>query len=264
MKIDSIARGVELRLRACLAVCVTALLIGGCAGVAPPAGQQISLGSITSFSASQPGPGLPGGWQVWTLARFKKATHYDLIKKDGATVVEARADGSASGLLHPLNRLDAREFSNLSWRWKVEELIRNQDNTRSATEDAPVRLVVRFDGDRDKLDFSERIFATQVKAVTGQELPYATLMYIWGRDTPRETVITSRFTERIRMIVAESGQDKVGQWQDVMRNLYDDFKRAYGEEPGPVTGIGIMTDTDNTGEKTRAWYGDISLTKPLR
>ena len=42
-------------------------------------------------------------------------------------------------------------------------------------------------------------------------------------------------------------------------DLYADFKRAFGEEPGPITGIGIMTDTDNTGEKARAWYGDIRL-----
>ncbi len=255
------ARGVALRSPALCLACLAALLLAGCASVAPPGDDQVSLGSMTSFSASKPGKVLPGGWREWTLARFKKTTSYDLISKDGATVVEARADGSASGLLHALNRLDAREYSQLSWRWKVEDLIPNQDNTRSATEDAPVRLVIRFDGDRSKLDFSERIFAAQVKAVTGQELPYATLMYIWGRTSPRETVITSRFTERIRMIVAESGTQKVGQWQYVMRNVYEDFKRVYGEEPGPVTGIGIMTDTDNTGEKVRAWYGDISLIK---
>ena len=263
MIIDSLARGAVAHARALLVVGVASVLLAGCAGMGRPAGERVSLGSITSFSASQAGAALPGGWQVWTLARFKKPTDYGLITKDGATVVEARADGSASGLLHSLNRLDAREFNRLSWRWKVEELIKNQDNTRSATEDAPVRLVIRFDGDRAKLDFSERLFASKVKAVTGEELPYATLMYIWGRATPRETVITSRHTERIRMIVAESGSEKVGAWQNVKRNLYEDFKRAYGEEPGPSTGIGIMTDTDNTGERTRAWYGDISLTRSM-
>jgi hypothetical protein len=106
------------------------------------------------------------------------------------------------------------------------------------------------------------MFAAQVKAVTGQELPYATLMYIWARATPRETVITSRFTERIRMIVAESGTEHLGAWQQVRRDLYEDFRRAYGEEPGPITGIGIMTDTDNTGGKAQSWYGDVALSLP--
>lgn len=267
MKIDWFARGVVMSARArfvCLVAWLVPMLVAGCAGLAPPPAEpigQVRLGSIASFSASKPGKTLPGGWQVWTLARFKKPTAYDLVNKDGATVVEARADNSASGLLHPLNNLDAREFRELSWRWKIEALIKNQDNTRSATEDAPVRLVIRFDGDKSKLDFGERMFSAQVKAVTGQELPYATLMYIWGRQSPRESVITSHFTERIRMIVADSGPDHLGQWQDIKRNLYEDFKRAYGEEPGPITAIGIMTDTDNTGEKARAWYGDISLTR---
>jgi hypothetical protein len=238
--------------------CLAAL--AGCAAHAPEP-ERLSLGGMTPFSIGKPGGTLPGGWQTWTLAKFKKETSYDLVHKDGATVVMARADDSASALLHPLDRVDPRQYRNLAWRWKTEALIRDQDNTRSATEDAPLRLVVRFDGDRSKLDFSERIFAAKVKATTGQELPYATLMYIWARDTPPETVITSRFTERIRMIVADSGVARLGSWQQVRRDLLEDFRRAYGEEPGPITGIGIMTDTDNTGAQAQSWYGDIALDK---
>ena len=231
--------------------------LAGCAAPVPV--DEVRLSNVTAFSAAQPGASLPGGWQVWTLAKFKRPTSYDLISKDGATVVEARADGSASGLLHPLNGLDPKRYRDLAWRWKIEGLIPNQDNTRSAFEDSAVRLVVRFDGDASKLDFSERMFAAKVKAVTGQALPYATLMYIWGRNSAPDTVITSRHTDRIKMIVAEAGVDKAGAWHDLKRDLYADFKRAFGEEPGPITGIGIMTDTDNTGEKARAWYGDIRL-----
>ena len=240
-------------------ICVAAAACLAAACSTAPVSEKILLSNVTDFSAASPGAALPGGWRIWTLARFKKQTSYDLIKKDGATVVEARADGSASALLHPLDRLDPRQYRELTWRWKIEDIIKNQDNTRSATEDSAVRLVVRFDGDRSKLDIAERIFATQVKAITGQELPYATLMYIWARNSPKEAVITSRHTDRIKMLVAESGRDNIGAWQDMQRDLYEDFKKAYGEEPGPITGIGIMTDTDNTGETARAWYGDIRL-----
>ncbi|MBL8385186.1 MAG: DUF3047 domain-containing protein [Burkholderiales bacterium] len=249
-------------LRTAHGIAALALVAAACAPLPPQPPAHIELADVTPFSAAAPGAALPGGWQRWTLARFKKPTSYDLIHKDGRTVVEARADGSASALLHPLDRLDPRRYRALSWRWKTESLVRDQDNTRSATEDAPLRLVVRFDGDRSKLDFSERMFAAQVKAVTGQELPYATLMYIWARAQPREKVIVSRHTERIRMIVVETGSDGLGAWQQVRRNLYEDFRRAYGEEPGPITGIGIMTDTDNTGGSARSWYGDIALDAP--
>jgi len=59
------------------------------------------------------------------------------------------------------------------------------------------------------------------------------------------------------MLVAESGREKVGIWQEVTRNVYEDYKRVFGEEPGAITAIGIMTDTDNTGANVHAYYGDI-------
>jgi hypothetical protein len=59
------------------------------------------------------------------------------------------------------------------------------------------------------------------------------------------------------MIVAESGRDKLGAWQEVTRNVVEDFRRAFGEAPGEITAVGIMTDTDNTGENAHAYYGDI-------
>jgi hypothetical protein len=120
-----------------------------------------------------------------------------------------------------------------------------------------VRVVVSFEGDLDSLSLDDRIFYDNIRLVTGQDLPYATLMYIWENRVPRNSVIPNLHTSRIRMIVAESGREKLGVWQDVTRNLYEDYKRAFGEEPGRVSAIGIMTDTDNTGENVHAYYGDI-------
>jgi hypothetical protein len=52
----------------------------------------------------------------------------------------------------------------------------------------------------------------------------------------------------------------------VQRNLLDDYRQAFGEEPPNVGAIAIMTDTDNTGETAVAWYGDIRALRkqPLR
>jgi hypothetical protein len=61
------------------------------------------------------------------------------------------------------------------------------------------------------------------------------------------------------MIVVESGDAKAGTWVDERRNLLDDYRRAFGEDPPKVSGVAIMTDTDNTGETATAWYGDISF-----
>lgn len=63
------------------------------------------------------------------------------------------------------------------------------------------------------------------------------------------------------MIVVESGTTKLNTWVTEERNVYEDYKRAFGEEPPPISGVAIMTDTDNTGESAEAYYGDILFKK---
>ena len=61
------------------------------------------------------------------------------------------------------------------------------------------------------------------------------------------------------MFVVESGTIKLNEWQSYRRNVYEDYKQVFGEEPPRVSGIAIMTDTDNTGETATTFYGDIRL-----
>ena len=41
------------------------------------------------------------------------------------------------------------------------------------------------------------------------------------------------------------------------RNLLDDYRRAFGGDPPRVSGVAVMTDTDNTQESAIAYFGDI-------
>jgi len=173
-------------------------------------------------------------------------------------VVEANADGSSSGLAEPLD-IDPRKYPWLTWRWKVPRFIPGIDNTRRATEDSPARLEISFDGDMSKVPFDDRLFFAEVKALTGLDMPYATLEYVWGDGAPAETVIVNTWTSRIRMILIEIGAKHSGRWVTEKRNVYEDYRRAYGEEPGKITAIAIITDTDATGQKATAYYGDISF-----
>ncbi len=59
------------------------------------------------------------------------------------------------------------------------------------------------------------------------------------------------------MIVVESGDSRLDRWVSVERNIYKDYLQAFGEEPPMISGVAIMTDTDNTGESATAYYGDI-------
>ena len=235
-----------------IAAALAAALVSGCAALR----DSVTLPYLASFSDGVPGTELPKGWEPWELSKFKKPTQYQLVSQDGKTVIKASAHASASGLVHRL-AVDPRQFPLLEWRWKVSELITAADNTRKNTEDSPVRVVVSFDGDIDKLPLGDRLFFDNMRALSGKQPPYATLMYIWENRAAKDTVIPNLHTSRVKMIVAESGRGKLGEWQEVVRNVYEDYKRAFGEEPGNITSIGIMTDTDNTGANVHAYYGDI-------
>ena len=53
--------------------------------------------------------------------------------------------------------------------------------------------------------------------------------------------------------------EQLGRWRDYRRDVRADFVKAFGEEPGPLVAVALMTDTDNTGTRLQAWYGPLTL-----
>jgi hypothetical protein len=238
-------------------ILLLAALVAACT-TAPehPAGTAVST-EITRFSDLQPGSAMPAGWRPWSLSRFKPPSRYQLTEDSGATVVHAQAQSSASGMIHHLD-VDPRQRPLLSWRWKVMDLL---PSTASA-DDSPARIVVSFDGDHEKLDFSDRLFYDQFRLFTGQQLPYAALMYVWGSRTPKDGIVPNPYTSRIKIIVVESGRDQLGRWLSEQRNVAADFRRAFGEEPGRIISVGIMTETDAGTRPIEVYYGDLAFRAP--
>jgi hypothetical protein len=239
------------------------LALSGCAhrdrGTAhDPAGEQSRRDTPLSLFSDNPPGGLPSGWKPLVILRTKKLTDYRLVSDGGRTVLHARAAASSSGLINHVN-IDPLKLPWLKWQWKIEKLITAADNTERSREDSPVRIVLGFDGDKDSLPFSDQIMFETAKMVTGHEVPFATLMYIWENKAPVGTIIANSRTGRIKKLVAASGPDGIAQWRDFTRNVVEDYVKAFGEKPGRLIGIGVLTDTDNTGETVEAWYGDIRM-----
>ena len=131
--------------------------------------------------------------------------------------------------------------------------------TQRDAEDSPVRVVLAFDGDRSRFSPRNAMLSELTRTITGEEMPYAVLMYVWSNDLPVGTVIINPRTDRIRKIVVESGHERLGRWLRYDRDVRADFIRAFEESPGVLQSLAIMTDTDNTRGKTQAWYGEIRL-----
>jgi hypothetical protein len=209
------------------------------------------------FSSSKPG-GLPRGWEPVKLSERKRPTAYALVEDGDIVVLHAEATGAASGIAQ-FFRFDIRIAPIVEWRWKVSAMVEGSDNRIGAKEDAPARLIFAFDGDKSSLPLLERSIFYLTEKLSGRQLPYALLQYIWAREIPVGTILEHPYTRRVRMLVVASGPGGIGRWHSLTRNLHDDFRRAFHEEPGLLTGVGVLTDTDNTSGTVEAWYGDIQF-----
>lgn len=214
--------------------------------------------SIALFSTNPAGNLLPEHWLPLVLFRTKKPTQYQLVNELDKKVLHAYAPSASSGLMQYVS-INPFPAPWLNWEWKIGSMVATAESHLSATEDSPARIILGFDGDKDSLSFSDQILFETARLFTGYDFPYATLMYIWDDHTPVGTVLTSNRSGRIKMLVVANSAMGVGQWQGFTRNIVEDFQKAFGEAPGKLIGVGVLTDTDNMGQTVEAWYGDLRL-----
>lgn len=215
---------------------------------------------VAAFSTAKPGAALPPDWAPLGIRNVERRTRYALVEDGGTVVLRADADASASGVSRKL-RVDPAEFPLLKWRWKVSHVLKAADLSKKEGDDYPARLYVMFDLPLERLPFGERTTLRMARAFHDPDLPAATICYVWDGKAPAGTIQPSVYTNRVRMIVAESGAARAGRWVDMTRDLAADYRAAFGGEPPLVSAVAVATDTDNTGEAVTAWFGDISLHK---
>ena len=215
-------------------------------------------GEIATFSRGSPGGAPAAPWRDARLPKVPRATQYKLVDVDGIVVLEADAEASMAGLVHPLS-IDPRTRPILEWRWKVSGVPANANFGTKQGDDFAARVYVLFDYDTAKLPFLARIKLKLARALYGEAVPAAGLCYVWDAKAAVGTTGWSPYTDRLRVIVVDSGTVDVGRWKTVRRNVVEDFRAAFGEEPPRLSGVAIATDTDNTGARLTAWYGDLRL-----
>jgi hypothetical protein len=217
---------------------------------------------VGKFSAENPGDDLPPGWKPLIFKKIKTHTLYQLVGDGDTTVMKAVSNASASGLIREIT-INPKEYPIIQWRWKVENILAKGDVHRKEGDDYPARVYIAFEYDASKLSLFERAKYQMAKLLYGQYPPLGAINYIWESKAPVNTIVSNPFTSRVKMIVVESGGEKLNQWVNEERNVYEDYIKAFGEEPPLISGVAIMTDTDNTGESATAYYGDIRFLKGM-
>jgi hypothetical protein len=215
---------------------------------------------VGHFSKARAGATLPEGWRTYHLADASRATEYSLARVDGRIALRAQADASASALIHPL-RADPAATPWLTWEWRVDTVLDRADASTREGDDFPARIYVLFDYDRSRLPLGQRARVAMAQMFRDEPLPLAVLCYVWDNRHAPGASFWSAYSDRVRIIVVRSGSRQAGSWVRESRDIAQDFREAFGELPPVVTGIVVAADTDNTGERSVAYFGDISLSR---
>lgn len=199
-------------------------------------------------------------WVQWQGYAFpgKRATEFVAQRLDGRDAMAVTSDNAVSMLRHTV-RIEPAQLGRVQFSWKVPALIDAADMSVREVDDSPVRMVLAFDGDRSSFSGRNYRMNEMMKLLTGEEMPYATLMYVWCNVCELGSVIHGPRTDRIRKIAVEQGKQHLNQWRDYERDIRADYLKAYGEAPGALIGVALMTDTDNTQSQVKAWYGKVTL-----
>ncbi len=222
--------------------------------------QPQTIIEVGKFSGEKIENKTPSDWKPLTFKKVERHTTYSLVKDGGTVVVKAVSESSASGLVREI-KIDPKEYPIVQWRWKVENVLKKGNVHIKEGDDYPARLYITFEYDPSKLNFFERAKFGAIRLLYGQYPPIAAINYIWESKAPVSTFVPNPYTDRVMMIVVESGETRLNEWVSHKRNLYEDFKKAFGYEPPMISGVAIMTDTDNTGERAIVYYGDILFKK---
>ncbi len=247
-----------------LTVCLVVGQLVGCASMDvahEDAAPAPSRWSAASSSAPASASGAPAHWEHFKLPG-KRPTQFAYVQVDGRDAMAVTAVSSAS-MLRKAVRIEPSALGHVRFSWKVPALISGADMAQRDKDDAPVRVVLAFEGDRSLFSPKNAMLSEMARMLTGEEMPYATLMYVWCNQRLPGSVIVNPRTDRVRKLVVETGPGRLNQWLEYERDIRADYLAAFGEEPGALVGVGIMTDSDNTHSTTKAWYGPVSTTLPV-
>jgi hypothetical protein len=235
--------------------------------------------STTLWSLNQPQPDKSGGdkivlevscfnpddpdnscWIKQPLGNIKATEYFLTHDENGNRVIEGVSEQSASGLVYPIS-IDPKEYPIIEWSWKIESVLPSGDMRTKKGDDFPARVYITYDFPSSELRFGDRVKYAALKVFTSFDVPLRSLSYVWANVVPVGTVLPNAFSDWVQLVAVQSGNEYAGVWKSERRNHLEDYRSAFDEKPRQITGVSIMTDSDNTGESARAFYGTITFRK---
>ena len=191
--------------------------------------------------------GVQGGRQAagdlppaWSLKRFVGRAQFELLREQGQPVFRLASQAS-SFALHRDVVVDLAELPVLTWSWKVVRLPVRGDVRDRLTDDQAAQVY---------LVFPRAPFPRAASDVLG---------YVWDSQAPVGLRATNREWSNVRVVVLQSGEQRVGRWVREERNVRQDYMEMFKREPPAVGLIAVMTNSDHTGTASEALFGEIEF-----
>ena len=216
--------------------------------------EQLVVGNFSGYS---PKVESPYHWGDLYFKSVPNHTVYSPVLDEDTWVIQAKSNASSSALIRRIN-IDSERHPIVSFRWKIQDVIESADLRNKNTDDAPARIYITFAYDSTKVTWWETLKFEAIKIYYGKYPPIASLVYVWATHGQQDEIIESPYTDRIKIITLETGTENRNKWLSEKRDVRADYYAAFGSSDVPlISGVGIMTDSDNTEKQAVAWYGDI-------
>ena len=171
------------------------------------------------------------------IRKVKGKTTYTLGFNENGNYIRAEAEGKASGLGKELKiNLLKTPFINITW--KVEK-------------DLPGII----ENSKKGHDYAARVFVVKKTGVTA--LSNRAISYVFSSNNSAGNNWPSPYTKKSIDYVLSTTKEHHNQWITVKANVREHFKKLHDLDVSELTGVAIMTDTDNSKLKAISYYQNI-------
>jgi hypothetical protein len=198
-------------------------------------------------------------WRTVNVSNKPEHTKYTIEKTNDGSYLKAESNKSVLALAYK-EEFNVYTYPKVRWRWKVNNVYQNANPETKDGDDYAIRVYVAFKYDpKASTSIGQRLKYGLVNSMYGEYPPQSTLNYVWANSENQKTILTSPYSDTIKLIALEKGSKKVGTWQDEEIDIIQDYKKAFGVDPPPIAGIAVMNDSDNTGQSSVSYIDFIEV-----
>lgn len=191
-------------------------------------------------------------WRPLAFRGIEKQTHYSLEISEGVEAARAESNCGASGLVLRLDGIRLDRTPLLRWRWRVDRGLDLPEEQTKAGDDFAARVYLMFGFDESRASAFQRLRHRLARLVYGDDVPGSALNFVWTSRLPVGSVWDNPFAPSAKMIALARGEDP--EWRTETVDVAARYRELFGSAPPPLLGIAIMSDSDNSCQRTEARF----------